>query len=91
MGFFFLCTKYLVTFIFYCMNIKNAKLNTVYKVCDIEADNSTVRRLNELGLYRGGVIVVRRKSILGKSYLVELQGSFIAIRYSVLKGVSVNG
>ena len=73
------------------MNIKNAKLNVQYKVSCIDTDIATARRLNELGLFKGGNVVIRRKSIFGKSYLVELQGSFIAIRYSVLKGVRLDG
>lgn len=81
----------MATFIFYYMSIKNAKLNISYEISYIDADIATARRLNELGLYKGGKLIIRRKSIFGKSYLVELQGSFIAMRYSVLKGVRLNG
>lgn len=71
------------------MNIKEAKLNIEYNILGVQANNDLHRRLSEIGIYEGGKLKIIRKSLLGHTYLLEIFGTTIAVRSSVLKGVEL--
>ena len=56
---------------------------------DEKASPKLRRRLLELGFTRGQKLRVRRKSILGQTYLVEIRGYILTLRKNIMQFVVV--
>ena len=71
-------------------NLSNVKLRKSYTIEGIATSLEKIkRRLLELGLTKGQKVVVVRKSLLGKVFLIEIRGYTLSLRKSVAKVVIV--
>ncbi len=72
-------------------SLKNAKLGAMFKVVKIH-DNlglNMLRRLGDLGIVEGTEISVLKKSFLGKTLLVRLNGYTLSFRDNIAKIIEV--
>lgn len=71
-------------------NLSNAKIKKIYQIEGISTASEKIkRRLLELGLTKGQKVVVVRKSLLGKVFLIEIRGYTLSLRKSVAKVVII--
>ena len=89
--------NFVITFVFcpyfYSMiNLKNVKTGKYYKILDISqyATDKIRRRLLELGFTSGEYIKIIRKSLIGKTLLVEIRGYILSIRDSISQNIIVD-
>lgn len=67
------------------LTLKKAKRGKFYKVSSLSefAPDKIVRRLYDLGFTLGQRVKLVRKSLLGKTFLVEIRGYTLSLRDSV--------
>lgn len=72
-------------------NLINAKKEKYYKIKGISeyAPIKIKRRILELGFTRGQSVKVVRKSLLAKSYLVEIRGFTLTIRRDIASFIEI--
>jgi len=73
------------------LTLKNATLNEEFIVVKIDdkLGLNMVRRLGDLGVYEGTNIKILKKSFLGKTFLVSLNGYTLSFRDSIAKIIEV--
>lgn len=77
------------------LSLVDAEKNQEYQIDTIEDDCSTImRRLGDLGFFPGARVVLLKKSMLGKSVLISLDGIKLMLRSTlaakiIVKKVSV--
>lgn len=73
-------------------SLKNAKVGRFYRVNKISeyAPDKIVRRLFDLGFTPNQSIKVIRKSLIGKTFLVEVRGYVLSMRSSVADAIILN-
>ena len=71
--------------------LKNASINQALKVVKIyeSLGSSMIRRLCDLGVYEGADIKILKKSFLGKTFLVSLNGYTLSFRDNIAKIIEV--
>ena len=73
------------------LSLKAANLNTKFKVVKIHEDLglNMLRRLGDLGIVKGTEISVLKKSFLGKTLLISLNGYTLSFRDNIAKIIEV--
>ena len=71
------------------ITIVNAKKNIEYIVQEISGGVGARRRLNQMGIHVGDIIIVRRSGIMGGPVLIEVHGSEVAIGRGMAKKIIV--
>ena len=72
-------------------NLANGKINQVYEVVEINQNFNIKygRRLAEIGFVSGEKIKILRKSILGKTFLVGVNGFAISLRQDIAYHIKI--
>ncbi len=72
-------------------SLKSANLNTKFKVVKVHENLgiNMLRRLGDLGIVEGTEISVLKKSFLGKTLLVSLNGYTLSFRDNIAKIIEV--
>lgn len=73
------------------LSLKNAEVNQKFKVVKVHSllGENMVRRLCDLGIVEGTKIEVLKKSFLGKTFLVSLNGYTLSFRDAIAKIIEV--
>ncbi|MCD6116464.1 ferrous iron transport protein A [bacterium] len=72
------------------ITLEQAEKNTEWTVKKIDGGVTVRRRLNQMGIHLGDVVVVRRSGIMGGPLLVEVHGSEVAIGRGMAKKIIVS-
>lgn len=72
------------------MTLDNAKADQVVKIRQIQGGWGIRQRLNQLGLFEGGLVKIKRGSALGGPLLLEYNNSEIAIGRGMAAQITVS-
>ncbi len=72
------------------MTLNDVKLNTSCVIKGIDIEEKTKIRLMELGLIRGTIIQVKRRSLLKHTLLISFNHSLFTLKDNLARGVEVN-
>lgn len=71
------------------MVLNNALKNKKYRVIEIKLDEKLARRLQELGIVKGGRVHMVRRAPLGDPIHICINGQNISLRDSVCSGIVI--
>jgi len=72
------------------MTLDNAKTDQIVKIRQIQGGWGIRQRLNQLGLFEGGLVRIKRGSALGGPLLLEYNNSEIAIGRGMAAHINVS-
>lgn len=72
------------------MNLSQAKLNHVYEIVSVNINNEKLKlRLEELGMFQGEKVEVKKFSVLKKTMLIRIFNSLFTLKVQIAKNIII--